>query len=110
AVRRRPLIRAVSCACLVGGGHGGPRVVVCGPCALGSVGLVAWGLKERRKERLNLGVAAFAISVLFFYFDSFMDKLSRSASLLVLGTLCIAGGFALETTRRRLVARVEARG
>ena len=76
-------------------------------CALGSVGLVAWGLYEKRKERLNLGVAAFAISVLFFYFDTFMDKLGRSASLLFLGVLCLAGGYALEITRRRLMARME---
>ena len=76
-------------------------------CAVGAVGLVAWGLYERRKERLYLGIAAFAISVLFFYFDSFMDKLGRSASLLILGTLCLAGGYVLEITRRRLVARME---
>ncbi|HEY4711011.1 MAG TPA: DUF2157 domain-containing protein [Candidatus Acidoferrales bacterium] len=76
-------------------------------CAIGSVGLVAWGLNERRKERLNLGIAGFAISVLFFYFDSFMGKLGRSASLLVLGALCLAGGYALEVTRRKLVARME---
>jgi uncharacterized membrane protein len=76
-------------------------------CALGSVGLVAWGLHERRKERLNLGIAAFAISVLFFYFDSFMGKIGRSASLLLLGALCLAGGYALEITRRRLVAHLE---
>ena len=76
-------------------------------CAIGSVGLVAWGLNEKRKERLNLGIAGFAISVLFFYFDSFMGKLGRSASLLVLGSLCLAGGYALEVTRRKLMARME---
>jgi uncharacterized membrane protein len=56
---------------------------------------------------VNLGVAAFALSVLFFYFDSFMDKLGRSASLLTLGIVCLAGGYALEVTRRRLMARME---
>jgi hypothetical protein len=76
-------------------------------CILGSVGLVAWGLHEKRKERINLGVAAFAISVLFFYFDSFMGKLGRSASLLLLGVLCLAGGYALEITRRKLMVRME---
>ncbi len=76
-------------------------------CAVGSVGLVAWGLYEKRKERVNLGVAAFALSVLFFYFDSFMDKLGRSASLLTLGFLCLTGGYVLEVTRRRLMARME---
>lgn len=76
-------------------------------CVLGSVGLVAWGLYEKRKERLNLGIAGFAISVLFFYFDSFMGKLGRSASLLILGVLCLAGGYVLEVTRRRLMSRME---
>lgn len=76
-------------------------------CALGSAGLLAWGLYEKRKERINLGIAGFAISVLFFYFDSFMDKLGRSASLVILGVLCLAGGYFLEVTRRKLVARME---
>jgi len=76
-------------------------------CAIGSVGMVAWGFDEKRKERLNLGIAGFAISVLFFYFDSFMGKLGRSASLFVLGALCLAGGYALEVTRRKLMARME---
>ncbi|MGD0842062.1 MAG: DUF2157 domain-containing protein [Candidatus Acidiferrales bacterium] len=75
--------------------------------ALGAVALVAWGLYEKRKERLNLGIAGFALCVLYFYFDSFMDKMGRSESLLLLGVLCLAGGFALERTRRRLVARLE---
>jgi hypothetical protein len=77
-------------------------------CALGSAGLVAWGFYEKRKERLNLGVLGFAISVLFFYFDNFMGKMGRSASLLILGILCLAGGFALELTRRKLTSRMEA--
>jgi uncharacterized membrane protein len=76
-------------------------------CAVGAAGLVGWGLHEKRKERLNLGIAGLAVSVLFFYFDSFMGKLGRSASLLVLGLLCLAGGYALEVTRRRLAARME---
>jgi uncharacterized membrane protein len=85
----------------------GVTVALYALCAIGSVGLVAWGLNEKRKERLNLGIAGFAISVLFFYFDSFMGKLGRSASLLVLGALCLAGGYALEVTRRKLMARME---
>jgi uncharacterized membrane protein len=85
----------------------GVTLVLYALCAIGSVGLVVWGLNEKRKERLNLGIAGFAISVLFFYFDSFMGKLGRSASLLVLGALCLAGGYALEVTRRKLMARME---
>jgi uncharacterized membrane protein len=76
-------------------------------CALGSMGLIAWGLKEARKERINLGVAGFALTVLFFYFSNVMDKLGRSASLIGLGFVFLVGGWLLERTRRRLVARLE---
>jgi uncharacterized membrane protein len=75
--------------------------------ALGSIGLIAWGLKEPRKERINLGVAGFALTVLFFYFSNVMDKLGRSASLIGLGLLFLLGGWLLEKMRRRLVARLE---
>jgi uncharacterized membrane protein len=87
--------------------HMGATIALYSLCAVGSVGLVAWGLSEKRKERVNLGVAAFAISVLFFYFDSFMGKLGRSAGLIGLGLLCLAGGYVLEITRRKLVAKME---
>jgi hypothetical protein len=78
-------------------------------CALGSVGLIMWGLWEARKERINLGVAGFALTILFFYFSSVMDKLGRSASLIGLGFLFLLGGWLLEKTRRRLMARLESR-
>ena len=74
--------------------------------AIGAFGLIGWGLLERRKGRINVGVLAFAITVIAFYFSSVMDKLGRSASLIGLGLLLIAGGWAMERTRRRLVARV----
>lgn len=77
-----------------------------GMCALGSIGLIAWGLNESRKERINLGVAGFALTVLAFYFSTVMDKLSRSASLIGLGLLFLLGGWLLEKTRRGLVARL----
>ena len=78
-------------------------------CALGSVSLILWGLQEARKERINLGVAGFALTVLSFYFSSVMDKLERSASLMGLGLLFLLGGWLLEKTRRRLMARLENR-
>jgi len=76
-------------------------------CALGSIGLIAWGLREARKERLNLGVAGFGLSVLAFYFSTVRDKLGRAASLIGLGLLFLLGGWLLEKTRRRLVAQLE---
>jgi uncharacterized membrane protein len=96
---------------LWGGGHGGAGVAWnalarYGLYALGAIGLVAWGLKESRKGLVNMGVAAFALTVLAFYFSAVMDKLGRSASLIGLGVLFLLGGWALEAVRRRLVARL----
>jgi len=79
-----------------------------GLCALGGLGLIAWGLKEARTERINLGIVGFALTVFAFYFSNVMDKLGRSASLIGLGLLFLLGGWFLERLRRRLVARVGA--
>ena len=73
---------------------------------IGALAMVGWGLLERRRERINLGVAGFALTVIIFYFSDVMDKLGRSASLIGLGVLFLFGGWALERTRRQLVARV----
>ena len=73
----------------------------------GALGLVTWGLLERRRERINLGVAGFAVTVLIFYFSDVMDKLGRSASLIGMGVLLLVGGWILERTRRQLVARIQ---
>jgi uncharacterized membrane protein len=87
---------------------GGGDVYVYAWWALGAVALAAWGVKESRAERINIGAAIFAATVLTFYFSRVMDMLGRSASLMGLGLLFLAGGWAIERTRRRLV--VEARG
>jgi hypothetical protein len=84
-------------------GRGAIPYLWCGALCLG---LIAWGVVERRTERINLGVAGFALTVLVFYFSSVMDRLGRSASLVGLGLLFLGGGWALEQGRRRLVARV----
>jgi hypothetical protein len=76
-------------------------------CALGAAAMVAWGIRDGRSERVNMGMVAFAVTVLFFYFSEIMDKLGRSASLIGLGLLFLAGGWALEKLRRRLVAQVK---
>ena len=78
-------------------------------CAAGSIGLIAWGMKEARKERVNLGISGFALTVLAFYFSAVMDKLGRSASLVGLGLLFLLGGWQLERTRRLLIARMSGR-
>ncbi|MBI3681877.1 MAG: DUF2157 domain-containing protein [Acidobacteria bacterium] len=72
-------------------------------CAVGAIGLVGWGLQEGRPERVNLGVAGFAVTVLFFYFSRVMTAMDRSLSLILLGVLFLAGGWQLERLRRRLL-------
>lgn len=81
------------------------NVAIYALCALGAMGLVVWGLQEQRRERINLGVAGFAITIIVFYFSNVMDKLGRSASLVGFGLLFLLGGWKLEQLRRKLVAR-----
>jgi uncharacterized membrane protein len=76
-------------------------------CLVGSIGLIAWGLREGRKERINFGVAGFGITILWFYFSSVMDKLGRSESLIGFGVIFLLGGWLLERARRRLVANLQ---
>ena len=75
-------------------------------CGIGTVGMIWWGVQEHRKERINLGMAGLALTVLVFYFSNVMDKLGRSESLIGMGILFLLGGWMLEKMRRRLVAKV----
>lgn len=79
-------------------------------CALGAAGLIAWGVYELRPERINLGMAGFALTLLCFYFSSVMDKLGRSVSLILLGLVFLGGGWYGERFRRGLIARVREGG
>ena len=78
-------------------------VAAYGWLAVLAVGVIAWGVHERRTERVNLGIAGFALTLAAFYFSSVMDKLGRSASLIGLGLLFLVGGYLLERARRRLL-------
>lgn len=71
--------------------------------ALGATAFAMWGVHAARPERVNMGAAAFAGTVMAFYFSEVMDRLDRSASLLGLGVLFLAGGWVLERMRRRMV-------
>jgi uncharacterized membrane protein len=75
-------------------------------CALGSLLMAWWGLVEGRRERINLGVLGFGLTVVFFYFANLMDKLERSLSLMVLGLLFLVGGYLLERARRTLISKL----
>ena len=77
-------------------------------CAVAATSWVLWGLQEQRRERINLGVAGFAITIVVFYFSEVMGKLGRSASLVGFGLLFLLGGWKLEQLRRKLVARTRA--
>jgi uncharacterized membrane protein len=63
-----------------------------------------WGVRQTSKALVNLGVVGFAIAVGWFYFSDIFDKVGRSLGLIGLGILFLAGGWALEKTRRNLVA------
>lgn len=77
--------------------------------AIGALGLAAWGVQEARSERINIGAAIFALTILTFYFSQVMDKLGRSASLVGFGLLFLAGGWSLERARRLLVLQMQRR-
>jgi uncharacterized membrane protein len=78
-------------------------------CAAFSVFLIWWGFQDERRERVNLGVAGFALTLLAFYFSSIMDKLDRALSLIILGVLFLALGWAMTRLRGYLMERFEER-
>jgi uncharacterized membrane protein len=71
-----------------------------------AVFLAWWGVREGSKALINYGIAAFALTVMWFYFSSIMDKLGRSLGLIMLGVLFLAGGWLLEKMRRKLVGSI----
>ncbi len=71
--------------------------------------LTWWGVTTRRPERVNLGVLAFGVVVLVFYFSNVMDKFGRSLSLLGLGALFFLLALALGRVRKRLLSEIRER-
>jgi uncharacterized membrane protein len=65
--------------------------------------IIGWGVRHASQALVNLGVVGFAITVFWFYFSNIFDKLDRSLGLIGLGILFLAGGWALEKMRRKLV-------
>jgi hypothetical protein len=76
---------------------------------VGAVGLVLWGLRDGQRLAVNVGVLGFALAMLAFYFASLYDRFGRALGLIGLGVLFIGGGWLLERTRRRLLARLPER-
>jgi uncharacterized membrane protein len=71
-----------------------------------AVFLAWWGVREGSKVMVNYGIAVFALTVMWFYFSSIMDKLGRSLGLIMLGVLFLVGGWLLEKMRRKLVGSI----
>ena len=71
-----------------------------------TVFLCWWGVRLVSRALVNLGIAGFAATVAWFYFSDLFTKLGRSLGLIVLGILFLAGGWALEKTRRRILMRM----
>jgi uncharacterized membrane protein len=65
-----------------------------------------WGVRQTSRSLVNLGIVGFAVSVAWFYFSDIFDKVGRSLGLIGLGVLFLAGGWALEKTRRGLLIRM----
>jgi len=74
--------------------------------AAGAVLLVLWGIRDRQRLAVNVGVLAFAFAVFGFYFSSLYDKLGRAIGLIGVGVIFIGGGWLLERARRRLLGRI----
>ncbi|HMG85372.1 MAG TPA: DUF2157 domain-containing protein [Terracidiphilus sp.] len=68
--------------------------------------LIWWGVREASRGLVNLGTVFFGATVTWFYFSDLFDKMGRSLGLIGLGVLFLAGGWALEKTRRGLLAHM----
>jgi len=66
-----------------------------------------WGVRLASRALANLGIVGFAFAVGWFYFSDIYSALGRSLGLIGLGILFLAGGWALEKMRRRIVAGMD---
>jgi hypothetical protein len=66
-----------------------------------------WGVRQASKALVNLGIVGFAVAVAWFYFSDIFSKMGRSLGLIGLGILFLAGGWALEKMRRRIMAGMD---
>ena len=84
-----------------------PNLVAHAIVAAFAVFIIWWGMRQASRALVNLGILYFAIAVAWFYWSNIFDKVGRSLGLIGLGILFLAGGWALEVTRRGLLARIE---
>ncbi|MGO9939644.1 MAG: DUF2157 domain-containing protein [Terracidiphilus sp.] len=86
--------------------HAEPNILAPTLVAAFAVFLIWWGVRQASKSLVNLGIVGFAITIVWFYFSNILDKVGRSVGLIGLGTLFLAGGWALERMRRRLISQM----
>jgi uncharacterized membrane protein len=80
-----------------------PNVLAHALLAAFAVFVCWWGMRLASRALVNLGIVGFAGTVAWFYFSDVMSKLGRSLGLIGLGALFLAGGWALERMRRRIL-------
>ena len=100
-------VAALWVVALVNVPHLGHRLWLYPWLGVGAASLAVWGVLEARTALINMGTLAFGLTVLVFYFDTVMDKMGRSASLIVLGLLFLGGGYLLERARRTLLGKLQ---
>jgi uncharacterized membrane protein len=86
--------------------HTEPNVLAHALVAGFCVFLIWWGVRQASRGLVNFGMVAFGVTVAWFYFSNIFDKMGRSLGLIGLGVLFLAGGWALEKTRRGLLAHI----
>jgi uncharacterized membrane protein len=84
----------------------GPNVLAHALVTAFAIFITWWGVRQTSRALVNLGIVGFAVSVAWFYFSDIFDKVGRSLGLIGLGVLFLAGGWALEKTRRGLLVRM----
>jgi hypothetical protein len=72
-----------------------------------AVFICLWGVRMASRALVNLGIVGFAAAVAWFYFSDVYSDKYRSLGLIGLGVLFLAGGWALEIARRRILAGME---
>ena len=83
-----------------------PNLLAYALVAAFAVFLCGWGVRLASRALVNLGIVGFAAAIAWFYFSDILNKLNRSLGLIGLGILFLAGGWALEKMRRRILDRM----
>jgi hypothetical protein len=86
--------------------YGDPGLLAHALVAAFAVFLCWWGVRLLSRALVNLGIVGFAAAVLWFYFSNIYNDHERALGLIGLGVLFLAGGWALEKMRRRILARM----